>query len=268
MSDMTVGKMKIRDTLIFGAYTINDKTNEPTPIAWGKASKDGLFVSCKILDRLCMDSSEEIQQDSTRRNCGNNDYTLSNLNTYLNSNERDWFVKTHPLDEAPNYPWRGFHGNRNYGRSPGFLYYFEPGEIELLEPQEVIVKDSVVYERVRVLRASEVFGDDRLSYFRKGGIRAVPTKELSLAKYGCELKKFIPYWIIRNDLQDVYKDNPGLVNSSCLCSTSVPFAENGLRPVIKLSPETKVRQIDERTYTCVLEEIKDEEDIMSFLGLA
>ncbi len=71
---------------------------------------------------------------------GNNEYALSNIHQWLNSEEEDWYHPSHPYDAPPDEAGT-WYGEQPYHRKPGFLARFSPefraGILEVQVPYTV-----------------------------------------------------------------------------------------------------------------------------------
>ena len=117
----------------FGKYSVNGETAQD--IIWLVVDKDHkgypansvtLFTE-KCIDLRCYDAIEQnlIGQPASTIS-GNNNYSLSNIDAWLNSSQASWYASRHPNDTPPT--------NANtdslvgYADRPGFLYHFTPDE--------------------------------------------------------------------------------------------------------------------------------------------
>ena len=117
----------------FGKHSVNGETAQP--IKWVIVAKNhsgypANSVTClteKIIDIRCFDDAEPNNTDSERKTKGNNDYAVSNISQWLNSQSNSWYTAAHPSDEPPT-AWSSSHGTE-YSNRPGFLSNFTTGEI-------------------------------------------------------------------------------------------------------------------------------------------
>lgn len=231
-----------------GRYAIS--AYEPQPILWLKANNGLQIISDKVLDHIVYDQAERTNRDAPAFYYGTVDYLLSNIHQYMNSDEYDWFEKTHHDDEAPFYR-----------RHPGFLYYFADYEIksiqsvDLPEHENLFVKDS----------------DKYFQLFKKHGIRPHLTEDLlSHANLGIRETGYSGFW-----MQNVSPRNNGCVEyvmRDGYVSHQYPSSSGGLRPVITLAAGTKMHVNDDGTLSIAEFEVEEsiafsEDELMSFLGL-
>ena len=69
---------------------------------------------------------------------GSNNYPLSNLNQWLNSDRDDWFSPTHPGDQPPE-AGRLVYNEQPYAAKPGFLTRFSQAFRDALAPADIPV---------------------------------------------------------------------------------------------------------------------------------
>jgi len=114
-----------------------DKILEPGSnivfIVTGKSpyGKGCLLITDKVISVGAMDAPEPDSTEENFKITGNNDYLLSNLNQWLNSDKEDWFAKTHPADTPPSEEYLSIRptlydpiGHNAYDCKPGFLSRF------------------------------------------------------------------------------------------------------------------------------------------------
>ena len=90
-----------------------------------------LLITDKVIAQGAMDAPEPDSPENNFRITGNNDYLLSNLHQWLNSDCVDWYKKTHAYDTPPSEEYLGIRptlydpiGHNAYLDKPGFLYRF------------------------------------------------------------------------------------------------------------------------------------------------
>ena len=94
-------KIKEKDTKYLGV-----------PIVWVKADTDHTdypsgsttLITEKIIARRAADAKEPNNADSNRKNYGNNRYSVSNIDQWLNSDAEAgvWYSARHSADQAPS----------------------------------------------------------------------------------------------------------------------------------------------------------------------
>ena len=256
---MQIKDLHIRDYLMLGSYSaLPDRA--PRPILWRKASRDCVFYSDSVLDYLVYDAKEEEHRG------GNPDFSLSNILRWMNSASVKWYKPSHPLDNPPNSLYMAFRSNP-YVQRPGFLYDFDQDEIDALEVQSYTAMGEEVHSLVRLPFLEELFGDGRLSLFRKGGVRGHASSDLATCRHSpvhsvCE---YIPYWMLQETTIGDAVSVRCVWKNACIYRIT-PYDSCGFRPVIKVKPNTEVKQVGRDTYRISSE--KSGIDIDELLGLA
>lgn len=123
------------------------------PIVWKVADKNHAdypsgavtLIAEKILCLKCFDAKEANNSDNNRKNYGNNRYTQSNIDRWLNSasGAGSWWAATHSADAAPTHDtvWGGWN---EYQQEAGFLYGFSANmRNALLSTRLLTVKNTV-----------------------------------------------------------------------------------------------------------------------------
>lgn len=151
------------------------------------------LVSEYVIRVGCYDSKEPGQKDD-RAYYGNNNYEISNINSWLNSSQMDWYSKTHELDKKPDTEYLRYN-EQPYVWVPGFLYSFSDEFKDAVRPAKIpclIRKEKGVGEikdlevKAFLLSRTEIgWGDENgipegslLKLFENKAYQdAVPTKE-------------------------------------------------------------------------------------------
>jgi len=99
------------------------------PIIWliGHTTADRVkLITEKIITLKCFDAKESRNPDSNRKNYGNNRYSQSNIDQWLNSaaGAGTWYSEQHAYDEPPNDA-NVMSGYNEYDAEAGFLANFE-----------------------------------------------------------------------------------------------------------------------------------------------
>lgn len=131
----TITDLPIGAKLKFGAYSVSGET--PHKIRWIKVHRDGTILSEFIEDQCAFDAKEPDNPIVDRKTHGNNRYSKSNCQQFLNADDyTDWFRPMHRYDCAPEDPFM-FNARYGYAHKPGFLHCFEEWEIEAIDESEV-----------------------------------------------------------------------------------------------------------------------------------
>lgn len=78
-TETTIGRMKIGDKLLFGAYGVSN--DDPHPILWLKGTPNGDFITQDILDYIAFDARERNSESYSIRNWGNSSYPFEDYET-------------------------------------------------------------------------------------------------------------------------------------------------------------------------------------------
>lgn len=147
LSNIAVGS-KIK----FGKYQVNTET--PQEIIWTIVAKNHTgypensvtLHSTYILDLRCFDAQEPSNSITERQNYGNNRYSVSNIDQWLNKDSTggEWYVAAHSADHSPDTSdGTGGYGTQ-YADRPAFLYNFSTDEkTAILSTTIRVVKPSV-----------------------------------------------------------------------------------------------------------------------------
>ena len=142
----------------FGNHKVN--TEAAMPIIWTIVAKNhpGYPANAitlhaeKIIDLRCFDAREPNNTNSDRKNYGNNRYSVSNIDQWLNKDSAAgaWYVGQHTYDQSPNAA--NVNSNTPYDTRPGFLNHFSTEEKNaiLSTPLRVVkpMVDSVGYDDI------------------------------------------------------------------------------------------------------------------------
>ena len=96
-----------------------------------------------IIKLACFDAIEASNSDSNRRQYGNNNYAVSNIRQWLNSDALSWYSAQHSADAPPSNAnvWSNYN---EYDAFPGFLNGFTTDE------KNAILSTNIVYGKASV----------------------------------------------------------------------------------------------------------------------
>ena len=150
LSNLAVGS-KVK----FGKYQVN--TEDAQPIIWTIVAKNHSCTpaypenaitlhATEFLDLRCFDARESSNSNSDRNSYGNNRYSVSNLDQWLNKDAAGgaWYSAAHSADHSPDTTaGTGGYGTQ-YAARPGFLNGFTDDEkAAILSTTIRVVKPSV-----------------------------------------------------------------------------------------------------------------------------
>ena len=138
----------------FGKFQVNSETAQP--IVWTVVAKNHQCTpayptnaitlhAAEILDLRCFDAKEPSNSNSDRQSYGNNRYSVSNLDQWLNKDAAGgaWYSAAHSADQSPNSS-SVVYANTQYASRPGFLNGFTDDEkAAILSTTIRVVKPSV-----------------------------------------------------------------------------------------------------------------------------
>ena len=139
----------------FGKYQVN--TEDAQPIVWTIVAKNHQCTpaypenaitlhAMEILDLRCFDAKEPSNSNSDRKTYGNNRYSVSNLDQWLNKDAAGgaWYSAAHSADHAPDTTGGTGNYGTQYAARPGFLNGFTDDEkAAILTTTIRVVKPSV-----------------------------------------------------------------------------------------------------------------------------
>lgn len=247
-------KAKVKDTgtTYYGVpiiWEIGDKNHAGYP------ANSVTLVAANILKLACFDAKESGNSDSSRRNYGNNRYSLSNLRQWLNKAGSPWYQAQHGADAAPTNAnvWSNYN---EYDDEAGFLTGFSAQMLAaILNTTLTVAKVSVdgggsetVTDRVFLLSKAEVgLGAENgvsegstLAMFSDNASRQCrPTAQaVSNSEYtNSSLSASQPWWYWLRSPSASYSDNVRYVGSdgALLSSIYACGGYNGVRPALNLS---------------------------------
>ena len=151
----TLASLSIGSKVKFGKYQVN--TEDAQPIVWTIVAKNHQCTpaypenaitlhAAEILDLRCFDAKEPSNSNVDRQNHGNNRYSVSNLDKWLNKDAAGgaWYKAAHSADHSPDTTaGTGGYGTQ-YAARPGFLNGFTDDEkAAILSTTIRVVKPSV-----------------------------------------------------------------------------------------------------------------------------
>ena len=120
-------KLVLGSTFLFGKHQVNNET--PWDIEWEIVHQEDdyqIAQTVQLIDSRAFDGKEASNTDTNRKTMGNNNWKVSNIRQWLNSDAAagTWYSAQHSADAPPtdangysSYP-------TGYDTRPGFLYHF------------------------------------------------------------------------------------------------------------------------------------------------
>lgn len=225
---MIIGELPVGSIVRFGRYQMSHMTNT-ADIDWIKVSEDNHFISEKVLLGMKFD---EVESNWTV----NNNYWLSNIRQFMNSDRENWFTPTHQYDKATDYIHLDGGCTIRMLRYKGLLYHFKDAELFAFERFES-------GDCLRLPKATEIMGG--FKYFKRRGARAYPMDAYgSLERKNYRTGMFASYFVDDPRVDSLVTE----VNRSGRFQGTNPACYSGVRPVCKLKAALEVIQSGENTY--------------------
>jgi len=269
LGSLPVGaKIKEKDTKYLGV-----------PIVWLKADSDHTdypsgsttLITEKIIARRALDAKEPSNSDSNRKNYGNNKYSVSNIDQWLNSDAAAgaWYSARHSADQAPNSTSNV--SANPYSAKAGFLSEFSPAfKKALLDTTLKVALNTVTdggnYETItrKVFLASraETFGSAENSVM-EGSLLALFAENTNAVRLAYKGQTTVQdggtagsawYWWLRTPYSSNSCNVRGVNSDGALFSFSAFNGSWGVRPLCNLKSDTLVSDSvdDEGCYELLL----------------
>lgn len=221
----------------------------------GYPSNSTTLITEKIIILRAFDAKEPNNSDSNRKSYGNNKYSVSNLDQWLNSSAAagQWYSARHSADQAPNNAnvWKNYN---EYDQDAGFLAGFDAAFVAALKDTTLkvalnTVTDGGGYESVTrkffLPSRAELFGSAEnsimegslLSYFsantndiRKAQISAYAAAH---SEYSVRAGSYGYYWL-RTPLSSYSYYVRIVYSDGSLGDNSAYFGDVGVRPLCNL----------------------------------
>ena len=138
--------LSIGSTFNFGKYQVGSE--EPWAIEWEIVHQESdyqIAMAKQIIDLRCFDAKESSNSDRNRRSYGNNNWRVSNIEQWLNSDASagNWYSAQHEYDAPPSID-NIYYNINPYDKKPGFLYYFTDEEKALLQDMTLTLANNTV----------------------------------------------------------------------------------------------------------------------------
>lgn len=226
-----------------------------TPIIWLKADKDHTdypsnsttLITESILCKHAFDAKEPNNSDSNRVSYGNNKYSVSNIDQWLNSDAAagEWYSARHDADQEPNSTT--YVSANPYSTEAGFLNgfsaFFKKSLLDTtLKTVLNTVTDGGSYESIvrKIFLASraETFGAAE-NGIEEGSLLSIfseNTNAVRIANYNGTAA----YWWLRTPNSSNSCDVRFVNSSGTLYLSSAYYGSRGVRPLCNLSSDILV----------------------------
>ena len=238
----------------FGKHSVNGEAAQP--IIWvivaknhtGYPSNSVTLLTEQAIDLRAYDAREPNSSDPDIVSYGNNTYSLSNIDQWLNSDKTSWYTPTHSTDQAPTYDH--IHSNTQYDARPGFLTNFTSSErLAILTTSIIATKyyrtTETLSRRVFLPSAAEVgevlsvIDGTAWGYFSGVSSRISTMTDQCRNNTLCYDKpETAPYkssWLLRSAHISTSSGVLNIDTSGNLNYPSACYGHNGIRPVVNLN---------------------------------
>lgn len=254
----SINNLPIGAKIKLGRYSVNGES--ASPLIWLKAhnnyytlSNSVTLLTEKIIDLRPYDAVETQSDMYNPKNYGNTDYSLSNIDQWLNkySNSGEWFTKSHAYDESPTTTNTQF--NTPYTNRPAFLNAFTEAEKNIILETPLEHPNKIINRKVFLLNAREVLGDNnveslsfQLDYFKNGNSAATTVTNQCLTNTTCQIKPsgttYNWAWLTRSN--DGGSNVYIILESGANYTNTQPRAgQYGIRPALNISSNTSVSDV-------------------------
>ena len=243
----------------FGKHSVNGETAQP--ITWvvvaknhtGYPSNSVTLLTEKIIDLRAFDAKEPNNSDKDIAERGNNTYSLSNIDQWLNSSKDSWYTPSHSADNAPSAGCVLY--GTVYDSRPGFLSNFTLTERTAILPTTIIVTKyshttETLSRGVFLPSATEIGAPLSIADGSPWGYFANTSSRMCTVTNQCVENTLStnkptasPYywtWLLRSvNASDTY----GVASVSQTGSVNYPgawYGDEGIRPVVNIGGEQKV----------------------------
>lgn len=224
---MVIDELPIGSVIRFGRFSFAKRV-DTVDIYWIKVSKDNHFISERVLLGTRFDEYEpEIGF--------NENYELSNIRQFMNSDAKNWYMPTHQYDRPTD--WCYLENGTvirmlNYG---GLLQHFTDEELCAFEKE--------FGDYLRLPTVNEMLGG--FPYFKRHGRRALPTDDWGFL----ERRNYCPgmfssYFVIDVGGSSTVNEFDRRGHLRVLSPNEI----SGVRPVCKLKANIEAFSIGENTY--------------------
>lgn len=261
LSNLAVGS-KVK----FGKYQVN--TEEAQPIIWTIVAKNHVSTpaypsnsvtlhAAEILDLRCFDAEEPSNSNSDRQKYGNNRYSVSNLDQWLNKDAVGgaWYSAAHSADHSPDTTAGTGGYDTQYAARPGFLNGFADDEkAAILSTTIRVVKPSIdggsyedVVRKVFLPSTTEVglSNENSIAEGAAWGYYTSNTARIGYVTQQCfsntpssskpSSKTTAWYWWLRTPRVIAANSARGVNSAGSLYNYNAYNGSNGVRPALNLS---------------------------------
>lgn len=221
----------------------------------GYPSNSTTLITEKIILLRCFDAKEPNNSDSSRKSYGNNKYSVSNLDQWLNSSAAagQWYSARHSADQAPDNA-NVYNNYNEYDQDAGFLAGFDAAFVAALKDTtlkvalntatdgggyESIIRKFFLPSRAEIFGTAEnnIMEGSLLSYFsaKTTAIRIAQISAYAAAhsEYSVTAGNNWYYWV-RTPESPLSAALRGVGSDGTLDYNSAYYSQVGVRPLCNL----------------------------------
>ena len=262
----------------FGKHSVNGETAQP--IVWrivakghsGYPSNSVTVLANGIIDLRAVDAREPNNTVANKQTFGNNDYDVSNIDQWLNTNVSPWYTAKHTYDQSPNTTYTS--NATGYENRPGFLSNFSTAEIAAIMSTTITftkynkttgsaIRKIFLPSASEMGFSSEVTDGVVWSYFAGVDIDTA-SKRSAYVTSQClnnTLSTSVPtsintpwYWWLRSAKYDTVETTQGISSTGVSHTAITSRGDLGIRPAMNLSATLSVSDVTDSDgcYTFIL----------------
>ncbi|MBR6050785.1 MAG: hypothetical protein IKP68_06240 [Clostridia bacterium] len=221
----------------------------------GYPSNSTTLITEKIILLRCFDAKEPSNPNSDRASSGNNRYSKSNIDKWLNSSASagQWYSARHEYDAPPTNA-NVYNGYNEYDQDAGFLNGFDEAFVDALKSTTLTVALNTVTDgggsetitrRMFLASRTEVFGtaENGIMEGSRLAIFAEDTSASRIAKvsaYAAAHSEYSVtenqnwYWWLRTPYSSVSRFARGVYSGGTLNGDFAYYGDGGVRPLCNL----------------------------------
>jgi len=263
-----VSNLAVGSLVKLGRYQVESEAAQP--VVWMIAAKNHsctpaypansvTLITQRIIDLRCMDAAEPNNAISDRKSYGNNRYSLSNMDQWLNRDSAAgaWFSAAHSADQAPSAPYVS--NGAPYSGKAGFLALWKAKE-----------RDALLYTSIRTVQpdcdgggsedtprrvylpsltellgyaVNSIYEGAQFAYFKTGSKISYPTQQLvdnSLCSSKPSSVSTAWYLWVRSGIFSGYRRYYNVTSSASSSEEDAYSSRRGIRPCCNISGDQKV----------------------------
>ena len=141
--------LSVGSTFTLGKYQV--ESEDPWDIEWEIVHQTDdyqIAMTKQIIDLRTFDAIEANNTNSDRSKKGNNNWSVSNIEQFLNSDQASWYSAQHTYDAPPSSAncWHYSNGTtyNAYDTHKGFLYYWSDSDKSILKDMTLTLANNTV----------------------------------------------------------------------------------------------------------------------------